>query len=134
MLVGQDLGLGYAAGAAAGGLLPGAAGIVDPEGNHPDGIAVPVDVLCDGISTAQRGRQHKADLALLHHIGGAIPLAGLGARIGHQGHAEGSAVKVGGLTGIAHVELDVIGPLEREKVVWRRRATMAWRRVGRWRS
>ena len=46
-----------------------------------------------------------------------IALAGFRSRIGHQRHAEGSAVKVGGLTRVADVELDVVGAFQREKIV-----------------
>ena len=75
-----------------------------------------VDVLGDGIVGAQRRGEHKADFALLHHVGGAVALAGFGAGVGDQRHAEGGAIEVGGLARVADVELDVIGAFEGQKI------------------
>jgi hypothetical protein len=60
-------------------------------------------------AAAQRGGEHKADFALLQHIGSAIAQAGFRSGIGHQRHAHGGAVKIGRLARVAHVEFHVIG-------------------------
>ena len=105
-----------ATGAAAGGLGPGLAGVVDPESYGADSVAVGVDVAGDlGVGT-ERGCEDEADLSLLEHVRGAVAVAGLGACVGDQGHSEGCAVEVGGLACVADVELDVVGALEGEKI------------------
>ena len=114
--VGEVGGLLDAAGAAAGGFEPGLAGVVDPEGDGVDTVAVLVDVAGDLGVGAEGGGEDEADLALLEDVAGAVALAGLGAGVGDERHAEGGAVEVGGLTGVADVELDVVGALEGEKV------------------
>ena len=82
-----------------------------------DAVAVAVDVLGNCVAAAQRRGEHETDLALLHHVGRAIALAGLRSRIGDQRHAEGGAVKVGSLARVADVELDVVRAFEGEKIV-----------------
>ena len=109
--VGELGGLLDAAGAAAGGLEPGLAGVVDPEGYGADAVAVVVDVAGDLGVGAEGGGEDEADLALLEDVAGAVAMAGLGACVGDQRHAEGGAVEVGGLAGVADVELDVVGAL-----------------------
>ncbi len=116
VVVGEFGGLLDAAGAAAGGLGPGLAGVVDPEGDGADAVAVGVDVVGDLGVGAERGGQDEADLSLLEDVGGAVAVAGLRACVGDQRHAEGGAVEVGGLAGVADVELDVVGALEGEEV------------------
>ena len=74
-------------------------------------------MLGDRVAAAQRSGQHEADLALLHHVRGAVALAGLRTGIGHQRHAERGAVEVRGLAGIADVELHVVGALQRKKIL-----------------
>ena len=115
-VVGEFGGLLDAAGAAAGGLEPGLAGVVDPEGYGVDAVAVLVDVAGDVGVGAEGGGEDEADFALLKDVAGAVALAGLGAGVGDEGHAEGGAVEVGGLAGVADVELDVVGALEGEEV------------------
>ena len=109
-------GRGHGAGAAGGGLTPGLAGVVHFESNGADAVAVAGDVLGDGAAGAQRGGEHEANLALLDDIRGAVMLAGLRAGVGDQAHAEGGAVEVGGLAGVAHVELHVISAFEGQKI------------------
>ena len=67
------------------------------------------DVAGDVGVGAKRGGEDEADLALLQHVGGAVALAGFGAGVGDECHAEGCAVEVGGLARVADVELDVVG-------------------------
>ncbi len=114
----SHVGLGHADGAAAGGLAPGAARIVHPEGDNSHAVAVAMDVIGDGIARAQRRGEHETHLALLHHVGSAIALAGFRPGVGHQRHAECGAIKVGRLARVAHVELDVVGASERKKVAF----------------
>ena len=116
VVVGGVGGLLDAAGAAGGGLVPGLAGIVDPEGDGADAVAVLFDVAGDLVVGAEGGGEDEADLALLENVAGAVALAGLGAGVGDQGHAKGGAVEVGGLAGVAYVELDVVGSFEGEEV------------------
>jgi hypothetical protein len=71
-----------------------------------------------GVGT-QGGGEDEANLALLQDVGGAVAAAGFGAGVGDQLHAEGGAVEVGGLAGVADVELDVVGAVEGEESgVW----------------
>ena len=74
------------------------------------------DVLGDLGVGAERGGEDEADFALLEDVGGAVAKAGLGAGVGDELHAEGGAVEVGGLAGVADVELDVVGAVEGEEV------------------
>ena len=105
-----------AAGAAAGGFEPGLAGVVDPEGYGADTVAVFFDVAGDLAVGAEGGGKDEADFALLEDVAGAVALAGLGPGVGDERHAKGGAVEVGGLAGVADVELDVVGALEGQEV------------------
>ena len=116
MLVGYYVGLGDADGAAAGGLAPGTARIVHPQRDDFHAIAMAMNVIGNRPLGAKRRGEHKADLALLHNVGGAVALAGFRARIGHQRHAECGAIEVRSLARVAHVELNVVGAFERQKI------------------
>jgi hypothetical protein len=105
-----------AAGSAAGGFEPGLASVVDPESDGADTVAVGVDVASDVAVGTEGGGEDEADLSLLEDVAGAVTLAGLGACVGDQGHAKGGSVEVGGLAGVAYVELDVVGAFEGEEV------------------
>ncbi len=103
-------------GAAAGGFEPGLAGVIDPEGDGADAVSVLVDVAGD-VGVGAEGRcENEADLSLLKDVTGAVALTGLGAGVGDQRHAKGGAVEVGGLAGVADVELYVVGAFEGEEV------------------
>ena len=69
-----------------------------------------------GCVRAERRREHEADLALLQQIAGPVADAGLGAAVGDQLEAERRPVVVAGLLGVADVELDVVGAVDREGV------------------
>jgi len=114
--VGEVGGVLDAAGAAGGGLDPGLAGVVDPESDGVDAVAVGVDVAGDFAVGTEGSGEDEADFSLLEDVAGAVALAGLGAGVGDEGHAEGRTVEVGGLAGVADVELDVVGALEGEEV------------------
>ena len=79
-------------------------------------VAMAVDVLGDRVAGAQRGGQHKANLALLQHVGGAVALAGFRPGVGHQRHAKGGAIEIGRLARISYEEFDVIGAAEGKEV------------------
>jgi hypothetical protein len=79
-------------------------------------IAVPARVLRDLAVVAQAARHEQADVALLEHIGGPVPDACLGTRVGRTGEAEGVLVEVGRLLGVADPQLDVIPTVERHEV------------------
>ena len=72
-----------------------------------------------GSLAAQRRGQHKANLALLHNVGGAVALAGFRPGVSHQRHAKGGAIKVRRLPRVSHVELNVVGALKRKKIAVR---------------
>jgi hypothetical protein len=114
--VGEFFRLLDAAGSPAGGFEPGLAGVVDPESDGADAVAVLVDVAGDVGVGAQGGGEDEADFALLEDVAGAVALTGLGAGVGDERHAKGGAVEVGCLAGVADVELYVVGTFEREKV------------------
>jgi hypothetical protein len=99
------------------GFQPGLACIVDCERNDADAIAVVGDVIGYGTAGPQGGGQHKAYFALLDNVRCAIALAGLGAGVGHQAHAESGAIIIGRLARVAYVELNVIGTLEGQKIL-----------------
>jgi len=96
--------------------VPGLAGVIDPERDGPNAVAVQVDVRGNlGVRTQGRSK-HKAHLALLKDVAGAVTATGFGARIGDQRHAEGGAIEVGCLAGIADIKLDMVGPLKRKEI------------------
>jgi hypothetical protein len=97
--------------------VPGLACVVYFEGDDPDAIAVPGNVICNGAAGAKRGGEYKANLALLEDVRRTIALAGFRAGIGYEAHAECGSVVVGGLTRVSHVEFDVIGALEGQKIL-----------------
>ena len=117
LLIGEDVRLGHADGAATRGFRPGGTGVVDPERDDFDSVAVAADMLGNCVAAAQRRGQHETNLSLLQDVGRAIALASFRSRIGDQGHAEGGAVEVGRLAGVADVKLDVVCAFERQKVV-----------------
>jgi hypothetical protein len=55
----------------------------------------------------------------LQYVGGAVALAGLGARVSHQAEAHGHAVKVGGLSCVANIKLNVISAVQLQNVFGR---------------
>ena len=65
-----------------------------------------------GPSGPQRRRQDKSQLVLPNHITGAVLDARFRPGIGQALETEGCFVKVRGLLGVAHVKLDVVGPLQ----------------------
>jgi hypothetical protein len=105
-----------APGSAAGGGEPGLTGVIDPEGDGADAVAVGVDVGGDVGVGAEGGGEDEAYLALLEDVAGAVALTGLGACIGDEGHTKGGTVEVGGLSGVAYEEFDVVGAFEGEEV------------------
>ena len=121
VLVAEGLGLADAARAAAGGLAPGGFGVVHPQRDVADAVAVQADVLGDRVVGLQRRGEHEADLVLHQDVGGAVARAGLGSAIGGQAEAERGAVEVRGLARVADVELDVIGAVQRQEVLLNRR-------------
>ena len=92
-------------------LKPGGAGVVHLESDRAYAVAVPRDVLGDGVARAQRGGEYEADLALLHNVGSAFATAGFRTGIGDEAHAKSGSVVVSRLARIADVKLDVIGAL-----------------------
>ena len=124
VLVAQGLRLAHAARAAAGGLAPGRFGIVHPQRDIAHAVAVQADVLGDGMIGRERRGEHQADLVLHQHVGSAVARAGLRAAIGRQAEAERGAVEVRGLARVAHVELDVIGAVERQEILLNRRGML----------
>ena len=103
--------------AAAGGFAPCGGRVLDDEGDGVDAVSVLVDVLGDLGVGAERGGEDEADFSLLEDVGGAVAKAGFGAGVGDEFHAEGGAIEVCGLRGVADVELDVVGAFEGEKVL-----------------
>ncbi len=106
----------HAARASLGGLSPCLLGIVHPQRDVANAVAVQADVLGDLVVRPQRGGEHKANLALLQDVRGAVALARLGARVGHQAEAHGHAIKVGGLARVADIKLNVIGAVQLKNI------------------
>src|SRR5206468_3107027 len=96
-----------AAGAAFGGFAPRGLGVVNPEGDVADAIAVDADVLGDLAFGLQGRGQDESNFILHEDVAGAVASAGLGSAIGHQAEAEGRAVEVRRLAGVADVVFDV---------------------------
>ena len=125
MIVAQHLGRTHAFRAALGRLAIGGFGVIHPQRDVVHAVAVPLDMLgdgVDGIVRLERRGQHEANLILLDDIRRAPALPGLRSAVRHQLHAERRAIVIRRLPGIADVELDVIGSVERKKI-----------RAGRWR-
>ena len=61
----------------------------------------------------QTCRQHEADFALYQHVRSAVPRSGLRTPVRSQPKAERGAVEMRGLARVAHVELQIIGAVER---------------------
>ncbi len=98
------------------GLMKGLFGVVYPQGYCLYPVAVLVNVPADFSAAFQRGSQHQPDLALLHHVRFAVFEAGSQAGVGQRLEAKGRFVEVGGLFGIAHVQFDVVGSVQRQEV------------------
>ena len=117
VLVAQRLGLAHAARAARGGLAPGRFGVVHPQGDVAHAVAVQPDVIGDRMIGRQRRGQHEADLVLHQDVRGAVARAGLRPAIGRQAESERGAVIVRRLARVAHVELHVVGAVERKEIL-----------------
>jgi hypothetical protein len=113
----QVKGLADAARAAFGGFFPGLAGVVDPQGYVADAITVGADMFRDVPVGTKRGGQHETDFALLQDVGGAIADAGFRTRIGDKLVAKSQPVEISRLAGIAHPEFNVVGAVERQKIL-----------------
>src|SRR5690348_6621241 len=74
-------------------------------------------MLRNGTLRPQRGRQHEANLALLQDVAGAVAHAGLQAGVGDGRETECRLVIDGGLTRVAHVELDMIPSLDGHEIL-----------------
>ena len=72
---------------------------------------------------ALRRREHEADLVLHEQVADAIAHARLGAAIRDELKAERALIEVRGLLGVADVELDVVGAVDRKGVVRLRLST-----------
>src|SRR5690349_5044290 len=68
---------------------------------------------------AQGGGQNDPDLALLHEVARAVADAGLGPAIGDELKAKGRAIEVARLLRVPDVELDIVGPVDRKRIVRR---------------
>jgi hypothetical protein len=77
---------------------------------------MPCDVRRDLVIRLQRAADDEADFVLLQNVGSAVADSCFRTRLGHEFHSEGGTVKVRGLFGVACVEMDVIGSIERQKV------------------
>ena len=109
-------GLQDSARAALGGFAIGGFGIVHPQSDLANTITMQLDVLGDGALGLERRGENEADFILLEHVGRLIARAGFGSAIGHQAHAERSAIVIRGLLGIADVKLHEIRAVQREKI------------------
>src|SRR5258708_1776075 len=74
-----------------------------------DAVAVGAHVLGDLARRRQRRGDDEAHPALLQHVRGAVAHAGLGTGVGDHVEAEGAAIELRCLPGVADVELDVVG-------------------------
>ena len=82
---------------------------------HP--VAVFVHVLGDLAVRTEGCREHEADVVLDQDIAGAVPHAGLQARVGDRGEAPQGPIVGGRLLGVGDPELDVVDALEGEEVL-----------------
>src|SRR6185437_6999604 len=92
-------------------------GIGHRECNILDAIAVQQDMLRNRAFRLQSCRQHKANLALLQDITGAVAHPGLQARIGYRREAKCFLVENGCLPRIANVELDMVPSLDGHEIL-----------------
>ena len=103
--------------AALGRLLPGRGGVVDGEGDVVHAVAVLVDVLRDLAVGAERRGEDEADVVLDQHVAGAVPNAGLQARVSDGGEAPQGPIVGGRLLGVGDPELDVVDALEGQEIL-----------------
>ena len=99
----------------------GRPGVIDPQGQIPYPVPMPVDMVGDGPALVaqvgpDRGGQHEADLVLLQEVAGPVPDPGFGPPVADQLKAERGAVVQAGLLRVANPELDVIRAVDREGV------------------
>jgi hypothetical protein len=91
--------------------------IVHPECIVLHAIAVLVNVLRDRRLRTQCRRQNEPDLALLEEITRPVSHAGLGPTVGDELKAERAAIEMTRLLRVADVELDIVGSVDRKRVV-----------------
>src|SRR4051812_7238489 len=98
------------------------AGVVHPEGDVTHAVAMRLHVLRNALRVrtqlrADRRGEHEADLALLEEVARTIAATSLGPFVRHEMKAEGGAIVDGGLLRVPDVELDVVGAVDRERVL-----------------
>ena len=98
------------------GVLVGGGRVGHAERDAVDAVTVALVVLGDLVIAGQGAGQHEPDPALLEHTRDAVPAAGLQAAVGGLGEAEGVAVVVRGLSGVADIQLEVIDAVHRHHV------------------
>jgi hypothetical protein len=64
----------------------------------------------------QGGGEEQSNLVLLQEIAGSITGSGLGAAVCQELEPECCTIVVAGLLGVADIELDEVGPIDREGV------------------
>jgi hypothetical protein len=91
--------------------------IVHLERDVADAVAVQFQVVRRGVIRNQRRREDEPGAALPHHVGGHVTAAGLEARVRELREAEGVAVEVGRLPGVADPELHMVDLAQFERIV-----------------
>jgi len=99
------------------GLLPGTGGVVDPEGNNFHPISMLMDMFGNRMLRTERGGEDKTELVLAYDIAHRLTVACLRTAIGQRLESKGRLVIVGSLFGIANIEFNIVGPLQRQEII-----------------
>src|SRR5262249_48828534 len=91
--------------------------VLYPERDIADAVAVLLNVVGDVASGAQRRREKNANLVLLQQVRRSIARSCFGSAITDELKAERALIVVGRLLRVTHIELDVVGAVDREDVV-----------------
>ena len=95
--------------------------VVHPEREVAHAVAVAADVIGDRTVRTDRRRQHEPNLVLLEEVARAVANSGLRPAVRDEVEPERGAIEHRALLGVADVELDVVGAVDRKRIVRDRR-------------
>lgn len=98
--------------------MKGVFGVVDPEGQHLDPVAMQGNVACNRMIRIKRRGQDKADLVLFQHVGSPVADAGFRPLVSGEFETEGGLVIMCCLFGIADIKFDMIGAFDWKSILF----------------
>src|SRR5690606_24082973 len=119
LLVLQHFGFAHGPTTPTGSFLERSRGIVHPEGDVPHAVTVPLHMLSDESLRGEARGEHESDLVLYQQIAGSIARTRFWSAVAHQLEPERGLIEMRRLPCVPDVKLDVVGAVDRQKVLCR---------------